>query len=354
MRPSRRARFDDSPNSSLSGTTDNGLAANALWRFSSSAERRSCPWTGGHIRGGTRRPRHRLGCPDAAPTTRLTDHAASALVRSALTSGPITFSALKGVKFCIPTKGLADERLKSGGRFYRTAVNLDRRKSYDRFAPVIWMSGAVDCKKSGNVFVKHTHRRVVVLSCLVTVLTLTSALLLALAPAPLAPDAASSLFALEAPESMDVIFQTDALARPGRWKYIYIHHSKTTNGNAVSLGQQPGGMRDHFVIGNGDGAVDGEIQLTQRWNKQEAAMPPSGASFDDRFAADIISICIVGDFDRTVPTPTQLRRLSQLVGTLQGRLRIGPNDIWMQEVPGTPAGIGRYFPATAFREQLLP
>jgi N-acetylmuramoyl-L-alanine amidase len=203
-------------------------------------------------------------------------------------------------------------------------------------------------------FVKQTHRRVVVLSTLVTILMLTSALLLALAPAPLSPDSSSNLFAADSPDSMDVVFRTGVQARPGRWKYIYIHHSRTPNGSALTLAQQPEGLRDHFVIGNGDGAVDGEIQIGPRWTRQDAALPPVGASFDKRHESDIISICLVGDFDKSVPTPMQLRRLSQLVGTLQGRLAIASKDVLMQDLPHVIAGTGRYFPATAFREQLLP
>ena len=198
---------------------------------------------------------------------------------------------------------------------------------------------------------KNTHRRVIVLSTLITVLTLTSALLLALAPAPLTPDASSSLFAIEAPQTMDAVFQTDTPARTARWKYIYIHQSHTTAGNALTLAKPGEAVGDHFVIGNGDGCGDGEIQVGQRWNQQHSAAPPTGARQID---PDCISICLVGDFDRSVPTPTQVRRLSQLVNTLQGRLHIGGRGVLMIDQNGSAAGIGKYFPTTAFREQLLP
>ena len=200
--------------------------------------------------------------------------------------------------------------------------------------------------------VKNSHRKVVVFSTLVTVLTLTSALLLALAPAPLAPEASSSLFAIEAPQTMDAVFQTETPIRTARWKYIYIHHSRTASGNAMTLGRGADGVGDHFVIGNGDGSVDGEIQVTQRWNRQHSAAPPPGATAIDR---DCISICLVGDYDRAVPSQTQLRRLAQLVGALQGRLHIGGRSVQVEDkAVGSAAGVGKYFPLTAFREQLLP
>jgi hypothetical protein len=200
--------------------------------------------------------------------------------------------------------------------------------------------------------VKHQQRKFIVFTVLIGVLTVTSALLLALAPAPVSPDAASSLYAIDAPSTLDVIFDTKTPADPGRWKYVYVRHTRTPSGNALTLGQNSHGIGDHFVIGNGDGAIDGEIQIGQRWNSQLAALPPvQGATID----ATCVSICLVGDFDRTVPTPTQLHRLSQLVRTLQGRLGI-PADhvIMMDKQPRSAAGIGKYFPTGAFRAELLP
>ena len=46
--------------------------------------------------------------------------------------------------------------------------------------------------------------------------------------------------------------------------------------------------------------------MTQNWNHQQSiATPPQGASQMD---AGCISICVVGDFDRSLPTPTQQPR----------------------------------------------
>jgi hypothetical protein len=200
--------------------------------------------------------------------------------------------------------------------------------------------------------VKKSHRKFIVFSTLLGVLSLTSALLMALAPAPLVPDAASSLFAVDEPRSMDVIFETKTPVPANQWKYIYIHHSQTASGNALTLGQNTNGLGDHFVIGNGDGCVDGELQIGQRWNNQRSALPPAGANKID---AACISICLVGDFDRTVPTPTQMRRLAQLVTSLQAQLHIEGNNVLLIDQQGQSAAeIGRYFPKTAFRGQLIP
>jgi len=150
---------------------------------------------------------------------------------------------------------------------------------------------------------------------------------------------------------MDVIFQTRKPSEVGRWKYIFVHHSRSLSGNARTL-DPDGKAADHFVIGNGDGAVDGEIQIGQRWDSQQSALAPAGASNIDPAC---ISICMVGDFDRNKPTQTQLRRLTQLVTALQARFQIPAADVSVvNQSKAGAAGIGRYFPAAAFREDLLP
>jgi hypothetical protein len=179
----------------------------------------------------------------------------------------------------------------------------------------------------------------------------TSALLMALAPAPLTPDATNSLFAIDAPNSMDVIFQTKVKSDRSPWTYIYIHHSRTATGNADTLAETSGALGDHFVIGNGDGAVDGEVQIGQRWDQQLVAAAPTR---NTRIDPHCISVCLIGDFDQTRPTPTQLRRLEQLISTLQAHYHIPLANVALAEQPKSPAGIGRFFPVSAFREQLIP
>jgi hypothetical protein len=203
---------------------------------------------------------------------------------------------------------------------------------------------------SGNSLGRPSYRNLIVFGALLGGLSVTTALLLAFSPAPLAPGAASSLFAVEAPDSLDAIFTTQTPLATGRWTSIYIHHSLTPGGDAVSLGQATGGLRDHFLIGNGDGCADGEIQLSQRWSHQRPALAPADAA---RIDPGCISICLVGDFDHTVPTSVQMRRLAQLVNTLQARFQIPRQNVILLQQARTVSGIGRFFPATAFRQQLL-
>jgi hypothetical protein len=197
-----------------------------------------------------------------------------------------------------------------------------------------------------------TRRRVAVLVSLVGVLTLTSALLHALAPAPPSPQASSSLFAIEAPQSLDVVFDdTSVPVSNHRWHYIYIHHSGSVSGNAQTIAESASGLPDHFVIGNGDGCEDGAIQIGQRWAQQQVPGVTPGANQIDPAC---ISICLVGDFNQSRPTATQQRRLAQLVSTLQNRLGIARKNVFVLEGVNTPAGVGRYFPAAEFKAQILP
>jgi hypothetical protein len=181
---------------------------------------------------------------------------------------------------------------------------------------------------------RKSRRNVIVMAGLLSSLSLTSVLLLALAPAPLTPDHGP----LVALDQYEKVFDT-RIPFSDHWRYIYIHHSKSRSGKA--------GMDDHFVIGNGDGSTDGSIQLGQFWLNQQAARP-SGAQVSN----DCITICLVGDFDQHAPTSLQLDRLEGLVKAIQLKLGIDAAGVIISDAPASPAGIGRHFPKAAFDQRL--
>ena len=235
---------------------------------------------------------------------------------------------------------------------------LFQKRSLDRPGNT-WARGAA-VKNAKRKTTKKTKastggkRRAVVFACLLGVLGGTSILLKKMAPIPMRPDAADTLFAYGSSDSLNAIFQMQATVQPERWKYVYIHHSKTPGGSALTLGGSADGVGDHFVIGNGTGLADGELQISQRWNHQQAATAPSAGV---KVESDCISICVIGDFDRSPPTPMQLGRLGQLVQALQLRCRIPASHVeWVNESgarhSGTVAGVGKLFPAAAFHDQL--
>jgi N-acetylmuramoyl-L-alanine amidase len=114
-----------------------------------------------------------------------------------------------------------------------------------------------------------------------------------------------------------------------RWRFITIHHSATSGGNAGSFDRthrrrRMGGLFYHFVIGNGRGAGDGEIETGWRWKKQKCANRPQD-----------IQICLVGNFNYQNPSSAQLNSLSELIQILQKQYSIPYGNIRRhKDVPG--------------------
>ena len=61
----------------------------------------------------------------------------------------------------------------------------------------------------------------------------------------------SQLHAQEQPEVMTRVVRSSPRRIRGGWRYIYIHHSKTAEGDVRTLAQPEKGLGDHFLIGNG-------------------------------------------------------------------------------------------------------
>ena len=201
-----------------------------------------------------------------------------------------------------------------------------------------------------------SSRPAIVAGALVAALGLTAGLLAWASPTPLTPDAVGRLLATSEAGShepagsgggiFDAVFQTARPVAAGRWRAIYVHQSQTPGGDAATLADAAAvrgvsGPADHFVIGNGLGAGDGEVQFTPRWDEQRPAAPPAaGAGVD----AACVSICLVGDFDRAPPTAAQVARLRGLIAALRGRLDIPPDGVHVLRAAPGPAGAGRFFP----------
>lgn len=105
------------------------------------------------------------------------------------------------------------------------------------------------------------------------------------------------------------------------WRYITLHHSATREGNAEIFDryhrrQRMGGLFYHFVIGNGRGSRDGEIEVGWRWRGQ----------VEVERRADI-QICLVGDFNRQELTPAQFNSLVELIEVLRWQYHIPLGNI---------------------------
>lgn len=198
-------------------------------------------------------------------------------------------------------------------------------------------------KKSGK-------RSMVVFVGLVGVLTGTSALLLAVAPAPLSPDAGGSrgnVAAMSAGQRQIPIpglLDTRVPVQPGRWEYIYVRHAKSSADPRLLTG-------DHFIVTGGDGNAAGQIRMTLRWQHQSSATPPPGAK---EIHPKCVSVVLGGDLDTDPPTAAQFRAVNQLVRTLQAELNIPADRVLLVDARDSAAGTGRLFPTAAFRENLAP
>jgi hypothetical protein len=112
-----------------------------------------------------------------------------------------------------------------------------------------------------------------------------------------------------------------------RWRFIVVHNSGTRQGNARIFDyyhryvrKMPNGLAYHFVIGNGTSSGNGQIEIGNRWTKQLQG----GHVHSDYLNNIALGICLVGDFNRDLPTKEQLEALDELIRYL--RIRVGKID----------------------------
>jgi hypothetical protein len=200
------------------------------------------------------------------------------------------------------------------------------------------------------------RRTVVVWTTLILSMTLISGLLLLLEPSQI-----PRIAQLEITDPFGNFDDTEALfntdeSLSNRWQGIVIHHSGQTHGDAAMLDRQhrvagdSQGLRYHFVIGNGDGASDGSIQISPRWREQVDAAHQSVSPWYDHHA---IAICLIGNGDRNTPSASQMQQLVRLTTALQKRLKIAPEQVVMQANVSGSTSPGVRFPASQFRRQLI-
>ena len=148
-----------------------------------------------------------------------------------------------------------------------------------------------------------------------------------------------------------------APVKPGRWKYIVVHHSATSVGSAKGMDayhrdkrNMENGLAYHFVIGNGKGMKDGEIAVGNRWTKQLNGGHLSKESLNEV----ALGICLVGDFSKSVPTRNQLDSLDALLEALMKRchLKVSAVQGHKQIQPKHTECPGRRFDLNAVKKRL--
>jgi hypothetical protein len=131
------------------------------------------------------------------------------------------------------------------------------------------------------------------------------------------------------------------------WKYIVIHHTASDSGDAASIGKYHkekrgwvNGLGYDFLIGNGNGSRDGQIEVGSRWNKQIDGAHAGNSEYNKHG----IGICLVGNFDTDRPTNRQITSLLSLIDYLQKRCNINKDNVIMHKTFRKTVCPGKHFP----------
>ncbi|MGB2781697.1 MAG: peptidoglycan recognition family protein [Phycisphaerae bacterium] len=161
--------------------------------------------------------------------------------------------------------------------------------------------------------------------------------------------------AVEVPPPAEPGWMPTVPERP--WQWIVIHHSATAYGSAAIFddwhrnGRHWDELGYHFVIGNGTNSGDGAVEIGPRWVKQKYGAHTKVWNREEYNQVGI-GICLVGNFDKSAPTPAQRDALVRLADWLATRYRIGEDHIIGHGDVADTHCPGRYFPRAEFFQQL--
>jgi hypothetical protein len=138
-----------------------------------------------------------------------------------------------------------------------------------------------------------------------------------------------SLWSYERLDSVKEMICTATTQSRDRWNWIEIFYSGTKSGNIEQLASFKGlsnsqDMNCHFCVYNGQGGYDGQIQSTEKWQKQNSAPGSNKWNGSDQ----AIRICVVADGRNIRPTDCQIKRIQILVEELCRNFNIKPESIF--------------------------
>ncbi|HYF49436.1 MAG TPA: N-acetylmuramoyl-L-alanine amidase [Planctomycetota bacterium] len=176
---------------------------------------------------------------------------------------------------------------------------------------------------------------------------------------PVAPREPRAVPVVAAPQYADEAIVGDAswnVAITRDWRHIVIHHSASATGSAAAFDKAHkdrgwDGLGYHFVIGNGTGSGDGEVEAGYRWTRQMQGAHAGNAEYNQAG----IGICLVGDFQSGGHASSkQMASLRRLVRFLQARTGVPTSEvIGHGNVPGKSTECpGQYLDLAAFRQSL--
>ena len=131
-------------------------------------------------------------------------------------------------------------------------------------------------------------------------------------------------------DSVDHALRSRVVPAAGSWHSIEIAFSGTRGGNIQRLADarglaDPADLDCHFLVGNGVGAGDGEIQTTESWLNQRPIRPSATWRGDER----TIRVYLVGNGVSSLATDYQLKRLETLLESLCRRFNISPDAVYL-------------------------
>lgn len=173
-------------------------------------------------------------------------------------------------------------------------------------------------------FVSDQPRVIRVLAALLMSMTMGAIVLMTLGnnPPSAGPFSLSSYFRVEK------AILSAARQLPDRWSRIEIYFSGTKAGNMEQLASlsglpSPEDLNCHFVVCNGLGGGDGQIQTTEKWQRQWSIVP--GRNWHG--GARTIRVCIIGDGKAACPTGCQVRGVHALVEGLCRKFSIEAQSV---------------------------
>jgi len=116
---------------------------------------------------------------------------------------------------------------------------------------------------------------------------------------------------------------------PARWESIEVYYSGTNAGNIEQLASLSGvassdDINCHFVVCNGLGGSDGQIQASEKWQEQWSVIPDHTWYGSSR----TIRICLVADGKSIRPTNSQIKRTEALVEALLMKFSVPASQIF--------------------------
>jgi len=130
-------------------------------------------------------------------------------------------------------------------------------------------------------------------------------------------------------DSIDAAIVSQAPQSPHRWSTIEIYYSSTRTGNIEYLANlrglaSPAAINCHFCISNGFGGLDGQIETSEKWQRQWSVTPSQSWYGSNQ----TIRICVIADDKTRHPTDCQIKRVEALVERFCRKFYITPDSVY--------------------------